>query len=200
VFVDDASRDDTCELINAAILADDAFTLVRHPENRGITGAIMTGIQHARTEWVCSLDADCTYDPARIGDLVRLLSPQVSMVTASPYHPRGTVENVPGWRLWISRGCSFLYRRLLKTKLYTYTSCFRIYRRSELLPWQPKATGFVGLVEMIAYLEKRTGQIVECPATLSVRQFGQSKMRILRVIVQHLGMMSQILKDRMFSR
>jgi glycosyltransferase involved in cell wall biosynthesis len=196
VFVDDASSDDTVAKLEQAAQQHKNFTVVRHQTNQGITGAILTGLQIAQTEVVCSLDADCTYDPASLGALLALFMDDTDMVTASPYHPAGTVENVPGWRLWISQWCSFLYRRLLKTKLYTYTSCFRVYRRSSLLNWQPANRGFVGLVEMISFLEQNNARIVECPATLSVRQFGQSKMRILRVISQHLRMMWQIVRRR----
>ena len=43
--------------------------------------------------------------------------------------PAGPVRNVPGWRLFALEGASCLYRRVLRQKLHTYTSCFRVYRR-----------------------------------------------------------------------
>ena len=200
LFIDDASTDDTHSQIQAAIGGLPDFELVKHAVNRGITAAIMTGLAHSTTELVASLDADCTYDPAQLPHLLPLLTNDVAMVTASPYHPRGGVENVPAWRLWISGGCSQLYRWVMRTRLYTYTSCFRVYRRSSLLGWVPQNTGFVGLVEMIRFLEERGERTVECPAVLKVRQFGQSKMRILRVIQQHLRFISQTCIRRITSR
>ena len=62
--------------------------------------AIVTGLKHAETELVCSIDADCTYDPRQLPALLRTLTQDMAMVTASPYHPQGKVENVPAWRLW----------------------------------------------------------------------------------------------------
>jgi dolichol-phosphate mannosyltransferase len=57
------------------------------------------------------------------------LARDADVVTASPYHPQGHVQNVPRWRLFLSRTLSRIYDRLLHDKLYTYNSCFRIYRR-----------------------------------------------------------------------
>lgn len=191
LFVDDGSRDDTAERLEELVARFPESRLVRHGQNRGLVAAIATGLRHADTELVCSLDADCTYDPACLGDLLEYLRDDVALVTASPYHPRGKVENVPEWRLWISGACSAMYRGVLRTRLYTYTSCFRAYRRSALADWQPSQQGFVGLVEMIHHLEEQGATVVECPAVLRVRQFGQSKMRVARVASQHLQFMAQ---------
>ena len=65
--------------------------------------------------------------------MLPLMTGSVDLVTASPYHKDGGVRNVPGWRLFLSRGASFLYRRVLRSKLDTYTSCFRVYRRSSVV-------------------------------------------------------------------
>jgi dolichol-phosphate mannosyltransferase len=204
IFVDDASADDTVAKIQALISGRTDFALVKHAKNQGITAAIMTGLNHASTEWVASLDADCTYDPARLVDLLDQVTQEQNrpsaMITASPYHPQGAVENVPRWRLWISGSCSQLYRWVMRTKLFTYTSCFRVYRRSALAGWLPQNTGFVGLVEMIRMLEERGERITECPAVLKVRQFGQSKMRIARVARQHLQFITQTLFRRLTNR
>ena len=82
------------------------------------------------TDVVCSMDCDCTYDPHELGSMIPLLADDVDVVTASPYHPLGTVRNVPRWRLFLSKSLSRLYRVVLRQKLYTYTSCFRVYRRA----------------------------------------------------------------------
>src|SRR3712207_7966848 len=37
--------------------------VIRHNENKGVAAGIMTGLRAAETEIVCSIDADCTYDP-----------------------------------------------------------------------------------------------------------------------------------------
>ena len=49
--------------------------------------SIQTGIRHAETQVVCSIDCDCTYDPHELGRMIPLLTEDVDLVTASPYHP-----------------------------------------------------------------------------------------------------------------
>ena len=99
------------------------------------------------------------------------------MVTASPYHTNGGVRNVPEWRLFLSKGASLLYRRVLQSKLDTYTSCFRVYRRSSFVDMDLKEKGFLGVAEMLGKLDLRGGKIIEYPAVLEVRLFGFSKMK-----------------------
>jgi dolichol-phosphate mannosyltransferase len=190
LLVDDGSSDQTYPRLVAATRALPQFTVIQHSYNAGITEAIMTGLRAAQTDIAATLDADCTYDPCQVGELLACLKPGVDLVTASPYHPHGLVENVPAWRLKLSHTCSWLYRRAMRTRLWTYTSCFRVYRRRAFLHFAPKHPGFVGLVEMLHWLEQRGGSIVECPATLRVRQFGQSKMRAMRVAREHLRFMA----------
>ena len=163
--------------------------LIQHPTNRGIAAAIQAGIEHARSEIVASLDADCTYDPLQLLPLVRLLSEGVDLVVASPYHPEGKVVGVPAWRLALSKFASRLYRVVLRNKLHTYTSCVRVYRRSSVVDLPLSNGGFVGIVELVWQLDRRGGIIAECPAVLSVRRTGQSKMRVARTALAHARML-----------
>lgn len=174
--------------------------LIRHQQNQGVTAAIMTGIRHARTEIICSMDCDCIYDPHELAAMIPLLGEAVDMVTASPYHPQGMVQNVPRWRLSLSRGASFLYRRALHQKLATYTICFRVYRRSTVAQLNVREKGYLGIAEMLGLLDLSGGRIVEYPATLEARMLGYSKMKVLRTIGGHLSLLGRLLGSGIFSR
>jgi polysaccharide deacetylase family protein (PEP-CTERM system associated) len=137
ILVDDGSQDGTWPLLDRLFGEQPRFTLLRHATNRGVGAAILTGIRAARSEIVCSMDCDCSYDPNELAAMIPKLAPSVALVTASPYHPAGRVLNVPRWRLGLSHGASFLYRRVLRHKLWTYTSCFRVYRRAALADPSP---------------------------------------------------------------
>lgn len=200
IFVDDKSTDDTLSALESIFGSDDKVTILRHAANKGVAGAIMTGIGAAKTEIVCSMDCDCTYDPLELAHMIPLLRDDIDMVTASPYHRDGGVRNVPGWRLFLSKGASFLYRRTLNAKLDTYTSCFRVYRRSSVTGLELKETGFLGVAEMLGRLDINGGQIVEFPAVLEVRLFGISKMKTVRTIAGHVKLLSRLAKMRMFRK
>lgn len=193
VFVDDGSSDDTWQTLHAQFAGFERCEFIRHDVNRGVAAAMLTGIRGAHTEIVCSIDCDCTYDPHQLRDMIPKLDDGVAVVTASPYHPSGRVLNVPQWRLFLSRGLSFMYRRLFRQKLYTYTSCFRVYRRSEVSHLQLRESGFLGVAEMLVLLDREGKRIVEHPAVLEVRLLGHSKMKLMRTIRGHLRLLARML-------
>jgi Glycosyl transferase family 2 len=160
----------------------------------------MTGIVRSTTEIVCSMDCDCTYDPHELAKMIPLLEDGVDMVTASPYHERGQVRNVPRWRLGLSRTLSQLYRLVLHQKLATYTSCFRVYRQSALTRVQITNPGFLGVAEMLGRLDLAGSVIREFPATLEVRMIGRSKMKIARTIAGHMRLLVQLALVRLRTR
>lgn len=192
VLVDDGSTDGTGQALLEAFGDWQSCDIVRHSRNQGIAAAMMTGLKVSRTEVVCSIDADCTYDPFELAKMIPLLTPGVDLVTASPYHPRGEVRNVPGWRLLLSKGASFLYRRVTGQNLHTFTSCCRVYRRRSVVNLPVRRQGFHGVAELLALVALRGGRIVEHPAVLDIRRFGQSKMKIVTTILGHLELLAQL--------
>ena len=196
VFVDDCSKDRTWDALKETFGSRTDCTLVRHPFNLGVAAAILTGIREAGTEIVCSMDCDCSYDPHQLREMLKMMEPGTDLVTASPYHPDGAVLNVPRWRLGLSRTLSGIYRLVLKQKLATYTSCFRVYRRQAVVNLKIKRMGFLGVAETLVRLDQQGSKIVECPAVLEGRLFGESKMRIIKTILGHLNLLTEILYEK----
>jgi hypothetical protein len=131
--------------------------------------------------------------------MIPLLREGVDLVTASPYHELGGVRNVPAWRLALSRLASALYRLVLHHKLQTYTSCFRVYRRSAILLLPLREPGYLGITELLGLLDLRGRTIVEHPAVLEARLLGHSKMKVLRNILGHLRLLGGLLWERLLS-
>ncbi len=200
VIVDDGSSDQTVEVLRDLLRHRENAVVIEHETNRGVAAAIMTGVHYASTEIVCSMDFDCSYEPTQFANLLPLMTDQVDLITGSPYHPDGGVLNVPQWRLVISRCASIAYRVVTGLSLYTYTSCFRVYRRSAILNMELRNEGFVGVAELLWRMHRRGANIIECPAVLSVREFGQSKMRVVQVTLQHFKLLSRAFLFRVFRR
>ncbi len=200
IFIDDKSKDATFDKLNELFVAKSNVRIIQHETNQGVAAGIMTGIKAAQTDIVCSMDCDCTYDPHELTKMLPLLTGNVDLVTASPYHRDGGVRNVPEWRLFLSKGASWLYRRTLKAKLATYTSCFRVYRRSSFVDLPLQEKGFLGVAEMLGRLDLKGGKIVEFPTVLEVRLFGFSKMKTARTIFGHLQLLSRLSKMRLFGK
>jgi dolichol-phosphate mannosyltransferase len=70
IWVDDASRDDTLARLREVCAADAHHRVLRFPEHRGQTAALLAGWRAARFEFVGALDGDRQNDPT---DLPRLL-------------------------------------------------------------------------------------------------------------------------------
>lgn len=197
IFVDDGSTDETAEIVQRHLKNHPDSTLVRHARNQGLTAAILTGIRAADTDIVCSIDCDCTYDPHQLAAMIPLLTEGVDLITASPYHAQGRVRNVQGWRLALSKSASALYRLVLRHKLQTYTSCFRVYRRRAILGLDVREPGYLGIVELLGKLDLNGGGILEHPTVLEARLLGHSKMKVVGNIVGHLGLLCRLALRRL---
>lgn len=197
VFVDDGSADRTWEVLHEQFGDRENCSFIRHPRNRGIAAATMSGIRGSGDEIVCGIDCDCSFDPHTLADMIPLLTDGVDMVQASPYHKDGGVMNVPGWRLVLSRTLSRIYRRLLNHRFASYTACFRVYRRSRIKDVTLDDEGFLGIAEMFIRLDQSGARIIEFPAVLESRLIGVSKMKTLSVILAHVGMLAKLVRSRL---
>jgi len=201
VFVDDGSSDRTGELLRSTFVNSFNCQILTHSQNRGVGAAFRTGFAQARGSIVCSIDADCTYEPENLRKLVTLLDTTgADIAVASPYHPQGTVENVLPWRLFVSRVCSLGYRLISPVALYTYTSIFRAYRREVVKTVPFDADGFVAAAEILIRASERGFRIVESPMTLRGRKVGTSKLRVLKTIRTHLRVMGSVVWRRATQR
>lgn len=195
VLVDDGSRDNTNELLHKSFggVKSARVDIVKHDVNRGLTQALCTGAQAATGDVVVTMDSDCTYEPVEIFGLLELMSgTNADVVTGSPYHPNGGVENVQGWRLALSKGASRMYGLVLPEKLYCYTSMFRAYRREWYKPEWLTAHNFVGVTEILARAILAGAHVEEYPVVLKRREFGDSKMKVGRAMRDHLKLMGRL--------
>jgi dolichol-phosphate mannosyltransferase len=187
VFVDDGSSDNTQHVLRKVFGTDSLSQILIHGANRGIGAAFRTGFARSRGSIVCTIDADCSYGPENLPRLTRALEEQAAdIAVASPYHPQGTVEGVPWWRLVLSKSCSVFYRLVAPVRLHTYTSVFRAYRKNVLETVAFQEDGFVSATEILILAAEQGYGITEVPMTLHARKIGQTKMRVLRTIRGHL--------------
>lgn len=190
VVVDDGSTDATWSLLEQLARRAPRVRLVRHEHNRGVAAAIRTGLHATDAELVASIDGDLSYDPMELRSmLARLDEGDAHIVTASPYHPDGHVQNVPPWRLFLSRSLSRAYRLLLRSRIHTWTSCFRLYRRASVAELPLQNGGFLGTAELLVRTLRRGGRVVEHPCTLEARLIGFSKMRVVGTVFDHLKLL-----------
>jgi dolichol-phosphate mannosyltransferase len=194
VLVDDGSRDRTSAVADVCFANMGRVVKVTHDHNRGLGAAIRTGFRSATGSILCTIDADCTFDPLELPKLLAALEEaNADIATGSPYHPQGGVENVVPWRLFLSQGASKLYRAICPGKLYSYTSLMRAYRRDVIEHVSFKSDGFAAVTEVLLRALNQRYKVVEVPTVLRRRVSGVSKMNIARNVMAHIVLASHVL-------
>ncbi len=198
IFVDDGSTDKTNELLHQHFGSKAEVKIVKHEQNKNLGAALRTGFVHASGDLVAALDSDCTYEPELILRMATMIDDTTDIVTVSPYHPEGKVQNVPGYRLFLSKSVSRLYGLLLRSNLHTYTAMVRVYKKDVVKNVSFDNNRFLGVTEVLARALLQGYHAREIPAELRSRQYGTSKLKTLREIKDHLGLLRKIAGHRVF--
>jgi dolichol-phosphate mannosyltransferase len=203
IFVDDGSRDETLlklqECFEGEHISGVIFKFLKHQTNLGLGAAMRTGFSNANGDILVTVDSDGTYKFSEIPALLALLTPEVDIVTASPYHPAGGVIGVPSHRLFLSKGSSFLYRILVSWRVHTYTCLFRAYRAEVVKTIDFKSDGFLAGTELLIHAMLKGYKVAEFPAVLHRRMYGVSKAKIMQTILSHLRFQGWVLLYRLQS-
>jgi dolichol-phosphate mannosyltransferase len=201
IFVDDGSRDNTWDVLRSTFgsMQGKPISVVfeKHEVNRGLGAALRTGFRAATGDIILTTDSDGTYHFSTIPALLSCLTRGVDIVTASPYHPKGEVVGVPGYRIFLSRGSSLLYRLLVNWRIHTYTALFRAYRREVVDCITFAADDYLGATELMVKSMLKGYRVDEYPAALHRRMFGVSKAKLLRTINSHLTFQLRVLLHRL---
>jgi len=187
VCVDDGSSDGTA----SGLASLEGVVVVTHARNRGPGAAMATGIAHAEGDAVLVYDPDEAYAASSLAALLDALD-DADLSTLSPYHPEGGVDGVGWFRLLLSRGASWLYRRRLRSPLHTFTCAVRAYRLPAARELLPVPDDFTAAAALMAAAVRRGWRVVEVPAVLKVRALGGSKMRVGRTIRAHLRLLRDL--------
>lgn len=201
VFVNDGSKDDTAALLHDEFKDDARVRVVSHETNKGLGAAIRTGLQQAKGDVIVTTDFDGTYPLDTIPQiLARMAADDCDICTASPYHPNGHVEGVPGYRLIFSFGASLLYRVLVSWRIHTWTALYRAYRRRVVETITFESNDFLAGTELLVKAIQAGFRVTEFPTTLHVRTFGQSSIKIARVTRSHLKFQWRLLQQTLFGK
>lgn len=137
VVVDDGSADETAAIAERAGADDPRVRLVRHPRNRGLGPAILTGLSDAvdrhpgeGTLAVC-MDADLTHSPSYVPAMIDAANGGADLVIASRFQPGSVVVGVSAFRRLLSWGARKVFARFLGLEgIRDYTCGFRAIRAS----------------------------------------------------------------------
>lgn len=192
LFIDDGSTDKTNEMLQKYFGQTKSTKIIKHNKNLNLGAAFRTGFAKASGDIIVTLDSDCTYRPEEIPNLLEQInSNNFDIITGSPYHPKGGVENVPAYRIFLSKSVSILYKIATGKNIYTFTSMFRAYKKEVIKNIEFRSNDFLSPAEILLVAINKGYKIGEYPTVLHVRKFGKSKFNKLFMIMRrHMGLLS----------
>ena len=172
VVVDGGSRDDTREVAAAqgARVLDEDFP--------GYAGALLTGFRNARGDYLLTLDADLSHEPAFVTRMWQARN-LADIVIASRY-VRGGVAYTSFGRRALSRLLNVVLRRMLSVPVRDLSSGYRLYRREVVEQLKIGGRNFEVLEEILVKAYSAGFSITEVPFTYFPRNRGVSHARLVR--------------------
>jgi len=203
IAVNDGSSDRTLEELEKLKTKYQQIKIINHETNKGLANAVKTGIKNTTAKLTVTLDADFTFHPRQIKNLLeRFKKGDADIVIGSPTLGKGYSKDIPRYRIWLSQGGGILYKIALGKDITAVTPIFRLYKTEQLKEIQlnPRPTpkgGFDINAEILAKMLIKKRKVVEIPAELTIRQYGESKINNSKEIVRNLMLVIKILWWRM---
>jgi glycosyltransferase involved in cell wall biosynthesis len=167
VVINDASTDETGQLLNQFAEEHPKVKPFHHRVNRNLSGALQTGFAIAEGDYIIVLDVDLTYSEDHIQALLTtIIEKDADVVIASPYMKGGKNTAVPYKRLLMSKVVNRMMSIMSPERVYTFTGMVRAYKKEFLKSLNLKSRGFSINPEVIFKAQILRSRIVEIPAHL----------------------------------
>lgn len=187
VAVDDGSSDRTLELLEEYAQENPELLVLTHPVNMGMGRALRTGFEKAEGDVIVTLDADLSYEPQYITQLIQeLQEKQLDIVIGSQYMAGGETEDIPFIRLFVSKMANKIVGYALDKNISTVTGILRAYRREVLDSIEIEATGTEINPEILSKAIAIGFEVKEIPVKLKGRKLGESKIQFRSTTISHL--------------
>ena len=174
LVVDDGSTDRTTALVRSY----PSVRLIQHEVNRGYGAALKTGFRHATGTYLAFLDADASYHPESIPDLLtRLIDEQADVVVGS--RMMGAFSGMTRVRYLGNWLFAKLLGWLVGQRVTDSASGLRIFTRAALPQLLPLPDGLNLTPVMSARAHHEGLRIIEVPIPYDIRQ-GRSKLSVIR--------------------
>ena len=164
IFVDDVSRDRTREILSGIVANHPGLALrvILHERNRGRGATVADGFRAARGEIAGYIDVDLEVHSRYIPSLVREIRNGADVATVRRIY---AFQLRALDRYFMSRGYSYLVRKLLSVPFHDTETGYKFFRREAVLPWlgEIRDEGWFWDTEFMVRAARRGLRIREIP-------------------------------------
>jgi glycosyltransferase involved in cell wall biosynthesis len=170
LVIDDGSSDDSVAVLRS--LQDEIHELhiVEHDRNRGYGGALLSGFDAAKYDWVFYTDGDAQYDASELVRCIDAAGPDIDIVQGYKVG-RGD----PWYRKVIGRVYHHTVRLLFGLRVRDTDCDFRLIRRQLLDSVELTSTSGVICVEMMRKFQLAGARFAEVGVSHHARPHGRSQ-------------------------
>ncbi len=198
VVVNDNSKDDTADVVEALRAAYPEINLVHNTPPGGLGRAIRFGLKHATGDAIAIVMADLSDSPEDVVRCYRTLEEGHDCVFGSRFIKGSRVTHYPPLKLMANRVINLLIRVLFLTRHNDMTNAFKVYRRHVIDGIGPlHACHFNITIELSLSALVCGYRIATIPISWSGRTWGSSNLRIRTMGRRYLATMLMIWCQRM---
>lgn len=181
IVVDDASTDDSAEIVRRAAAANPKIRLLRHDRNRKLGATVRTGVYAATKDVILYMDADLPVDPDNLGRAIRAMR-----VTRADVIAAYRFDRVPeGLRRSIySRTYNTLMGVLFGWPFRDINFAFKLFRREILAAFEIRSEGSLVDAELIIKAKNSGFVVQQIGVDYFPRAYGQSHLSSIGVILR----------------
>ena len=201
VVVDDASRDETADVVRALAGENPRVVYHRSHNPRGFGFAVRAGLDLFRGDIVAIVMADGSDDPE---DLVRyfdVIHEGYDCAFGSRFVRGSTVDDYPAFKLALNRVVNVGIRVLFRSGYNDTTNAFKAYRREVIETVQPLLSNHFNLtveLPLKAIVRGHTYKVV--PISWRNRKGGESKLSLQEMGSRYAFIVLYVLLERHLSR
>lgn len=196
LVMDDDSPDLTADIVNKSLIPG-VRAVNRRGKPRGLSAAVIDGMQAAAGDKIVVMDADLSHPP----DLLPKMADAIHhgnalLAVGSRYVKGGGSEGWPLHRVWVSKIASTIAWPI--ARVHDATSGFFMVQREAIQGVQLDSRGFkIGLETFVK--AKHDGKIIEIPYIFRDRQAGESKLSG-GVILDYFRQLFQLYQNHFFKK
>lgn len=177
IIVDDNSPDQTRHVLDQLSARFPQLRYLIRTNDRGLSSAVLAGLQLAHHDYVVVMDADLSHPPESLPDLLdKLIHDEADFVIGSRYVPGGKTQDWT-WFRWLNSVSATLLAKPLVGTVKDPMAGFFAFRRDALHRADPlNPIGYKIGLELLAKTHIHPTRVVEIPITFRNRVHGQSKL------------------------